>query len=425
MSDPNSDRLQSFRAQYSAPKTGPGRLAIVQLIVLVAGFAGVFAILLRGGETPEPSQIASGGGLAAETQRDYAAYLAERQHPAAAIAAYQAYLDKATLDAPARAKVCYSMAKAAMDAQLYDDALTYFYQAEFLEPESELKDEIDKKVVTCLDKLGRQTDLRKELRKRTQIKRTPDDVKEGEKVLAEFAGEVITDRDLDIEIEKMPAYMRDSIDGPEKKADFLKNLVAQRLLLDKAQRLELDKTPEIQDQLTQQLDQLMVQKLITDEVDARISVTDEDVDRFYKAEPAKFTDPATVEVRVAKADTAEAVQAIETLPEKPVTVRKGGAIPGVPASPEAVEALFAAEPEGRVGPYELDKAWYLFQVVSKTPERLKPFEEVRDQAKRMFEMQKRQEELNALIERILNERDVQLHLDRLQEQPAQEQPAQS
>ena len=95
-------------------------------------------------------------------------------------------------------------------------------------------------------------------------------------------------------------------------------------------------------------------------------------------------------------------------------VSKGGRIQGMPPSAEAVAAVFAAEPGTRVGPYELEGAWYLIEVVSKKPERVKPFEEVKDQATQLFHMQKEQEELSALIERFLEEQAVKLHLDRLQ-----------
>lgn len=414
MSEETPERLKRFRTQYSTNMRPFRWLGYIQIAILILGFGAVLAFVRDTGDAASPNQDGpSSAGLSTAKLREYAVYLAERQEPGAAIEAYQDYLDRATLEPEARAKVCYSVAKLAIEAQRFEEALKYLYQAEFLAPDSDLKDEINKKVVLCLDKLGRRVDLRKELRKRTRVKRTAEDVGGGEVALAEFAGEVLTDRDLAIEIEKLPPYMRGPLEDVEKKAEFLKNLVAQRLLIDKARRLELDEDPEIQEQMARQFDALIVQKLIADEVQSRIHVTDEDVERFYKASLGMFTEAASAEVRIGRADSAEAVQAIEKLPEKGVAVRQGGRIPGVPATDEVLEAIFAAQAGDRVGPYELEKAWYVFEVVSKTPERLKPFEEVEGQARRLYEMQKRQEELSALIERILEERAVKLHLDRL------------
>lgn len=419
MSEETPDRLKSFRAQYAPQKTSGVKLAIAQLVLITAGFAGVFAFLtLHGGAKSAPAAAAPGGGLTADNEREFAAYLAERQQPMDAVAAYQSYLDKTALSPDERAKVCYTMGKLTADAEQYDAALKYLYQAEFLAPESELKEDIDKKVVLCLDKLGRRADLRSELRKRTSLKRSAADIEPGETVLAEFAGEVITDRDLTSEIEKLPAYMRDSIAGPEKRAEFLKNLVAQRLLLDKAQRLELDKNPEVQEELGKQLDAMIVQKLIRDEVKPRISVTDEDVERFYKATPERFTIPETAQVRVGDADSAEAAQTLDLASKAPVKAAKDAGIPGMPASGEALQAVFAAEPGARLGPYQAESKWFVIEVISKTPAERKPFEQVKDQARRVYEMQKEQEELSALLERILQERDVKLYLDRLKEQEA-------
>ena len=415
MSNDASERLKQFRAQNGGGAPSP-RWAVVQLLVLVAGLAAIGALVVwRGGSGDSDPAAFAEGGLSDGQLRDYAVYLEEKKLPNAAIDAYEVYLAQTTLDDAARANICYSVGKLAIDAEDYERALAYLYQAEMLVPEGELSGEIDKKVVLCLDKLGRNVDLRRELRKRSAVKRTAEDVGEDETVLAEFAGEVFTNRDLDLEVEKLPTYLRESFNTPEKQAELLKNMVAQRLLLDKALRLELDSDPEIQDQLAEQRDAMIVQKLIENDVRANVRTTPADVERFYKAEPDRFTHPASVQVFVGKADTEQGAAALTEFPEKPVTVQKGAPIQGVPASPEAVEAIFAAEPGQTAGPIQIEDAWYVFRVASKTPERLLPFEEVRDQAARALQTQKQQEQFRVLIEETLKARDVRLHLDRLQQ----------
>jgi len=416
MSEMTPNRLQEFRAQYGATRKG-GVLPYVQLVLTVAGFVLIGLILLsvrRQAAAPGPGP---GGGMPADEQRRYAAYLEGKSEPMAAAQAYEAYMNTASLSPQERSKVAYSAAKLSIDAERYDEALPYLYQAEFLDPESSLKDDVNKKVVLCLDKLGRGADLRHELRKRTDIKRTAADIEAGETVLAEFAGEVLTDKDLEKEVEKLPPAARDSMSAPEKQAEMVKMLVAQRLLLDKARRLELDKDPEIQDQLVKQLDAMIVQKLIEDEVRKNVKVTPEDVERFYKAEPAKFTDPATAEVQVADAESEDAAKGITEFKADAVTVRQGGPVPGAPRELDC-SSVFAAEPGAVAGPVQCGERWYVFKVKSKTPEKLRPFEEVKEAATRMLEMQKEQEQFKALIEQTLEARDVKLYLDRLQKAPA-------
>lgn len=413
MSEQTPERLRQFREQY-APSARPRNwLGLINLLVILSGFGVVVYLQVRPASVGVPQPQAATGGLSVEQEREFAGRLAEKKETAGAIAAYEQYLSKATLEPKDRAKVCYSVGKLAAEAEQYATALPYLYQAEYLDPKSELKDEINKKVVLCLDKLGRSTDLRHELRQRTDVKRTAADVKSGETVLAEFGGEVVTDRDLEAEIERLPAQVRGQFDTPDKKAQYLKNIVAERLLLDKAKRLELDKSPEVQAELLKQLDAMVVQKLIADEVKKSVQITPEDVERFYKADTARFTEPASAEVRVAKADSEDAAKAVAEFPEKAVTLRKGGPVPGEAAELKAPESVFTAQPGAVSMPVQAGGAWYVFKTVSTSPEKVHPFEEVKDRAARMLQMQKEQEKVSALIEETLQARDVKLYLEKL------------
>lgn len=415
MSDQSPDRLKAFRAQYDAAPRQSHALAIANLVLLVAGFATLAVLLLREPAAQPAASAEKSGGLTLEQQREYAVRLANKKLAGPAIAAYEEYLKNAPLTLSERAKVCYSVAKLAIEDEKYEAALPYLYQAEYLDPKSELKEEINKKVVLCLDKLGRNVDLRHELRKRSDVKHDASQVKADDVILAEFGNEAITKRDLEMEIEQLPPAAKDSFSTPEKKAELLKNLVAERLLLDKARRLELDKAPEVQDLLARQLDSMIVQKLIADEVRKDVQVTPEDVERFYKAEPALFTEPAKAEVRIATAETEEAAKAVAEFTGKPVSVRKGGPVPGVKDLAEAPEGLFSAEPGAVVGPVSAGGAWHVFKVESVSPEKILPFDEVKDRAARMYQMRKEQEKVSSIIEETLKAREVRLYLDRLQE----------
>ena len=421
MSEKTPERLKEFRAGYEGrPKAGL-RMAWLHLLILVVGFGGLYWMLaptISVVEAPGRLPDTAEAGLPVEALREYAAALAEKNLPDAAVDVYKEYLARAPLTRDERAKVCYAVAKLATEAERYETALAYLYQAEWLAPDSDVKDEIDKKVALCLDKLGRTVDLRRELRKRTDVSRNAEDVKEGETILAEFGDQVITDRDLELELEKLPSYMRPSLSSPEQKVDFLKNVVANRLLVDKARRLELDKDPEIQDRLTAQLDRLMVSKLIADEVAPRINITPEDIERFYKAEIKQFTQPATATVRIGKAGSAKDAAALNTFPEGPVVVRQDGNIQGVPPAAEAVETLFATEPGQTAGPLEIQGTWYVFKVESKTPEKVLPFEEVKDKAGQLLRLKKEQEQVGLLIEETLQSQDVHVYPQRLAEMPS-------
>ena len=419
MPDPSAERLKEFRAQnQTAPSTGAARTAIVASVitsvVMSAALLVGLPLIIKSG----PSHVQR-EGMTPEQWRDYAAYLADKKLNAEAIAAYEKYLDRAGLEPAARAKVCYSVATVALDAEQYDKALAYLYQAEKTDPNSELKPEIDKKIVLCLDKTGRSADLRRELKKRTSPKRTAADAeKSGETVLAEFSGEVITDRDLEAQLDRLPPSARQSIDTPEKKGEMLKNIVAERLLVDKAMRQELEKDPAVEQELAEQRDALIVRKLIEKEVQSKISVTPEDVQRFYNSDTKRFTRPATARVKVAKADTEDAAKALTDATGDPITVTEGGRISGQAGSEDAVKRVFAADQGALTTPIQIEGHWYVYRVVEKTQAKTLPFEEVKSQAEKLFRMQKEQEQVNALIEETLKARDVKLYTERLKKEEA-------
>jgi len=420
MSENTTERLREFRAQHARPKPSYAGLLIVAVLMLVVGFAAGFAAGPIRMRTLNGERSTTRGGLPASQLKQYALYLEQKELPFQAIEAYKDYLDTVDLDDAARSRVCYSIGKLAAEAahedpDRYTQALAFLYQAEMLDPDSDLREEIDKRVVFCLEKLGRSADLRRELRKRTAVKRTAEDVAPGEIVLAEFAGEVITDRDLDRELEKLPASVRERTTSPEQRAQFLENIVAERLLLDKAVRQGLDSDPEIERILASERDALIVRKLIADEVRAKVHVTPEDVERFYKAEPQRFTDPARAEVRVGKAAAQETPLEEIDFGNQPVSVIEGRAIPGVPGNAHPTEVVFMTEPGAVSQPVQFDGTWYRFEVLSKQPERLHSFEEVQEQAAQMLRMQKEQEQFRLLIEQTLKARNVVLYPERLAE----------
>ncbi len=407
------DRLQEFRAQNAA-RAGQARSNRWAFALLIVGLAAVLVMqgmLLHSTRAAQPRARAA--GLDPETTRTYAAYLAEKNLPQEAIAAYESYLSRADLTPDARARICLGIAKLAMEQKQHEQALANLYLAEMLAPESDIKSEIDKRIVQCLDVLGRSSDLRRELKNRTSLQKTAKDVKPGETVLAECAGQVITDRDLDARIDQLPASMRANLDTPDKREELLKTMVAERMLLDKALRQGLDEDAQVQEQLAQERDALIVRKLIDQEVRSKISLTPEDVERYYKAEPARFTEPARAKIRYAAADTKEAAEAIAAPAEKEASVIEDGAVPGLQGSETFAQAILAASAGDRVGPVEVSGRWYVAKVEEKRASRLLALEDVRDRAQRMLAMQKEQEQMQTMLDDILKSQDVELHLDRL------------
>ncbi len=316
MSENTPERLKEFREQYRENARGSKTARVLKPLLLVAAVA----LGLWGAQVFLRSALASSatrsGGMSPEQWRSYAVYLEGKDLPAESLHAYEHYIEIAPLTDAERAKVCFAMGSLAADIEDYQKALAYLYQSEMLAPESEMKPDIDKKVVMCLDRLGRTTDLRRELRNRSGAQHSVADVGPNETVIAEYGNVVFTDRDLEQELQKLPPVSRARLDSPDAKADFVRNLIARRLMVDKALRRELDKDPAIEKQLVAQRDALLVQRLVDDRLKGQPEPTTDDLKQYYKANSDRFKSADADEAppfeqvrdRVARMMKAQAVQ---------------------------------------------------------------------------------------------------------------------
>ncbi|MCC6698374.1 MAG: hypothetical protein IT365_22305 [Candidatus Hydrogenedentes bacterium] len=287
MSEETPERLRRFRATYACDHARmawlPRVLAAVCLVAL--GAMGMKAAeSLRGASTVSP---ASRGGLTAEQWRSYAIRLEERNLPEQALHAYEAYLECAALSDPERSRVCYSLAKLASDARLFEEALAYLYQSELLNPGSDLKPEIDKQIVVCLEALGRPGQLAREVRQRSGA--DPKAANASEVVLAEARNQVFTEADLDRELARLPESARASLAAADKKAEFIKGLMTQRVLVDRAFRAGLGKDPDVEAAITAHRDALLVEKLLQTQVKEPEAPAEDDIRHFYESEQKSFT----------------------------------------------------------------------------------------------------------------------------------------
>jgi tetratricopeptide (TPR) repeat protein len=277
MSEETPERLRRFREESRQTTRRPWHAAVAGALCLLAGAVGALGVQYLLG-------AAAGRGVDPGHLRALAVTLEQKQLPDRAFDAYRRYLDTARLGPAARANVCFSVATLAEETGRFEDALAYYYEAEMLGPGGDLDREIDAAVVRCLEHLGRTADLRRELRARTSPRRGADDLEPGEIVLAEVNGEVITDTDLDQAVDMLPPALRRQV-TPERKAELLRNLVAERALRDEALRQGLDTSPEVLDYLGTLRDAAMVRGLIDREVRARVTVTPAEIEQAHKSGP--------------------------------------------------------------------------------------------------------------------------------------------
>ena len=190
---------------------------------------------------------------------------------------YESYLAAAAEPAEARAKIAYSLGENYFASGRYEKALRWFYEAETLGA-GKLADELDRKIVATLERLGRPRAAQAALDSRVRLDRPEEAKRAGDDpVVAKLGDREIHRSEVDRSIDDLPPEMARALAGASP-ADLLRRYAADELMWRKAQKLGYDHDPEVmrrQEALAKQLavaaflDREVVQKIAADEVDLK------------------------------------------------------------------------------------------------------------------------------------------------------------
>lgn len=209
----------------------------------------------------------------------------------AAIREYEEYLKNSPLDDNKRANINYTIANIYFErVKDYNKALEYYFRVKYLYPESNLQTEVGKRIVNCLERLQRSQDAQRVLNRETALK--PDQVEEhrpGE-VIALIGNKQLTQGDLDFEIGQLPPYLQSQLTNVDQKKEFLKQYIVEELLYDSAKRKGLDKDKEIIEGAFRAQKGLMAQKILREEIQSMINITEADIELYYKANKEKYAE---------------------------------------------------------------------------------------------------------------------------------------
>jgi len=228
-------------------------------------------------------------GISPQDSRELADQLAEKELYEQAIAEYDHYLQDPSLSPKLRANTNYLVGNLYMEKlHDYQNAMARYIKAKFIYPRTELKNEINRRIVECLERVGRSLDAQQEMEQATSLK--------GEKpqgkgpVVARMGKREITLGELNDQIEKLPPYMRSTFQERDKKVDFLKQYIATELMYDTAKRRGYDRDKNIIEGTFQAKKNLMVQKLIQDEIKGAVHIGDSDLKLYYQAHKDKYVE---------------------------------------------------------------------------------------------------------------------------------------
>jgi len=211
-----------------------------------------------------------------------------------AIDSYEKYINSAGLALEKKSNLSYIIGNIYMDNMSdYSNALANFVRAKVYYPTNSNISEINRKIVACLEKLGKSVDAEREMSKATSLtgqeKEEASKPKENDIIIAKIGDRKITLGEIDKEIEKFSMPVRDAFKEKGKKLEFLRQYIAGELLYDSAKRRGLDNDKKLIEAFDFSKKQLMINKLVEEEVDSKLEEpTEEDFKSYYEANKDKY-----------------------------------------------------------------------------------------------------------------------------------------
>ena len=237
--------------------------------------------------------------------------------------------------------------------------------------------------------------------------------------------------DLNAAIAELPIYRQQNYESRADKAEYLEELIEERLKILRAADEGFDKLPEHLKKLEDYTHQLMVEKLTEMEVDAKVIYTTDDLMAHYQANLSEYIEDERVRATCITLDdedlaheTLDAIKAGKDIVDIAKELSEAGKLangPGInqddpgntgffsksvsPRWSEFVEAVFAQEVgEMTDAVFETDvndETFYMiFRKEEHQPERQQEFDEVKSDIERTVERTKKRERINEWVTEI-------------------------
>ncbi|MEE2743493.1 MAG: peptidylprolyl isomerase [Bdellovibrionota bacterium] len=388
------------------------RFTVLFLTQCVIGILLGYLIFEKGDEKPKQ--------FGADFFRDVAGKLHAAGLTGQAAKQYELYLEKGKVDSSVRAKVSYSLGELYEHEGHLEKAVSWFYKVELLDPKSSYVTEANKKIVALLEKLKKFRAAQSFMSEKTSLDDKP--VK-GASIIARVGEQNIYDYQVNEYIDSLPANLKEKVKNPSVKKDILQKYVVDQLLWKKSKRLGLEKDPAFIKKLEQVTKQLLVDKLIKNEIESKISIQEDDLKNYFKANKDKFERKGGLKVSVLEYKGKKHSQKLLSLLRKK-EIKEG--IPGVKLKEQfitkgesfggmdknEIEKLFKKEVGEWSGPFLKSGVYKIFLIKEKIPSQSFPFEKIRSIVEQNYKMEKGQSLYKELVKESFETEKVQLFVER-------------
>ena len=250
-------------------------------------------------------------------------------------------------------------------------------------------------------------------------------------VLAKVGDRTITVGDFADRLASQSPYLRARFESPERRKEFLDNLVRFELLVYEAKRLGYGDEPEIVRARRNAMIQQMVKKEVDEPLEG-LEITDEEVQAVYDANPLEFDRPGQVRasdifiedraranellVRAKKADLAGFRKLAREESEDEKTKANGGDLhffeaTGEGEPPAAIrEAAFSLKTVGTVYPklIESGNGFHIIMLTGKRPALKRTYEQAKRAIRHKLTRERKDAAMEALTKRLREEVEVQV-----------------
>ncbi len=375
-----------------------------------------------------------GDGIDARIYRDLGNKLKSEKMYDQAISAYERYLAVASADNQTKSNIFYLIGDLHFEKYRYEEAIAAYYMADIMGPSELIRNDLNIKIVNCLERLGRGFSAEYALKSRTSVDLSARKEKPEGTIVAQYGDTYVSMRDLDEHLEKLPEEQRKEYRDPQKKFQFLQQYLSTELLARKATKMGYDRDADVMEQLDAVKKQLMIQKMVQAQFKDKVKVEPEDVRLYYDANKYKYTDPPAVQLAVIKTDSEEhAEDLLEQIKEgmdfsqaalaesmDETTKDKGGVIdqwlsPDNPVSAgedrtHLIRTAMELQEGALSGVIEDGQGFfYIVKLIAKKLERQKPYNEVVQQVAQDYQIFKGQRLYQEMMEDILKVEGVQIN----------------
>ena len=230
-------------------------------------------------------------------------------------------------------------------------------------------------------------------------------------VVATVGNEVITMQDLDARIAKMPSYYQTML--KDRKKDVLEDMVLEILFYNEAKKRGLQNDKEVKEMLEEAQKKIMVAKLVKDEIENKVSVSDKEVESYYNAHKEEFNIPerwkashillkTEEEAKAVLADLAQGKSFEDEAKDKSqdTSAKKGGDLgyfakgQMIPEFEEAVSKLEVGQTSGVV---KSQFGYHVIKLIDKKPPQAQELKDVSEKIKNELLMTKRRDAFDKIV----------------------------